>query len=180
MFFIRFWVKTHKFRLFGFLVDFICKTWQNLGIFIYLYNALQEKILSNLTNKKTVNCMSKKKILLTQISLLMVVVLFLADKSMVFSWIKNFVNMTHSAELEYIFTQLFLPSKAIYELSQVFSFLCFVKMLLVVSAVAVLVLLLFVNVVRHSANIKKAQSIKVSEVAENNQFTYKMQEKFLC
>ncbi len=110
----------------------------------------------------------------------MVVFLFLADRSMVVNWIKNFANMTQSAELEFIFTQLLLPTKTIYEVTQAISFFYLLRMLLMVSAIAMLVLLWFVQVTRNTADIASAQNIKVSEVAENNQFTYKMQEKFLC
>ena len=88
--------------------------------------------------------------------------------------------MTQSAELERIISQLLVPSKTIYELSQAISFFYLLKLLVVVSVVAILLLFLFVEVVRFTANVKKAQTVKVSEVAENNQFTYKKQEKFLC
>ena len=140
----------------------------------------QEKIVSALKGKNTIRSMSKKKVLMTQISLLLVVLLFLADRSMVFNWVRNFINMTHSAELEHIFTQLLVPSKTIYELSQAISFFYLLKMLLVVSAVVMLLLFIFVEIVRFTGDVKKAQTVKVSEVAENSQFTYKKQEKFLC
>ena len=136
--------------------------------------------MSKVTGKKTIGSLSKKNLFLTQLSLLMVVVLFLADKSMVFNWIRNFINMTHSAELEYIFTQLLLPSKTIYELSQAISFFYLLKVLVLVSAIAMIILLFFMQVTRHRVNVSKAQVVKVSEVAEDNQFTYKKQEKFLC
>lgn len=162
------------------MVDFIYKLWQNLGIIYNYTQSLAGEIVSNLTKKNTIRSLDRKKIFLSQIALLLVVFLFLADRSMVFSWIKNFTNMTQSAELERIISQLLVPSKTIYELSQAISFFYLLKLLVVVSVVAILLLFLFVEVVRFTANVKKAQTVKVSEVAENNQFTYKKQEKFLC
>ena len=136
--------------------------------------------MSKVTGKKTIGSLSKKSLFLTQLSLLMVVVLFLADKSMVFNWIRNFINMTHSAELEYIFTQLLLPSRAIYELSQAISFLYLLKALVVVSIVTMLLLLFVVSIVYRAKDNRKEHPVKISEVTEDNQFTYKLQEKFLC
>ena len=136
--------------------------------------------MSSLSGKSTIRSMSKRRLVLAQLSLLMAVMLFLADKSMIYSWIRNFSNMTQSLELERLISQLLAPGKAIYELSQAISFFYLIKMFIVVSVAVMLVLLFFVEMFRTTVDIKKAQTIKVSEVAENNQFTYKMQEKFLC
>ena len=180
MFFIIYIIIIYKFHFFGNLIDFICKLWQNLGIIDDYVHGLTGENVSNLTKKTTIRSLDKKKVFLSQIALLAVVFLFLADRSMVFSWIKNFTNMTQSAELERIVSQLLVPSKTIYELSQAISVFYILKMLVVVTVATMLLLFFFQFVVSYTTTDRKVLAVKTPEVAENNQFTYKEQEKFLC
>jgi len=136
--------------------------------------------MRSLSKKSAIKPMNKKRIFLSQFALLLVVVLFLADRSMLVSWARNFLNMINAGETEWILSQIIAPGKAIFELSQAIGLIYFFRLVVVVSTITMLLLVFFMYVDRCTEDITSAQTIKVSEVAENNQLIYKEQQRFLC
>lgn len=134
--------------------------------------------LAETANKKP---MTRRKFLFNQIALLIVVSLFLIDKSMFTCWVRNFFNMLHIGDAEPIVMALFTPIKAVHFLAPAISQLCLLQFVFAFSfARVVFVLALCQTRLNWVVTVQSISEPKVNDNLENCQFTYKETQRFLC
>ncbi len=134
--------------------------------------------LAETQNKKP---MTKRRFLYNQIALLIVVSLFLIDKSMFTCWVRNFFNMLHISEAEPVVMALFAPINAVHLLAPAISQLCLLQIVFIFSYIQ---LTFFIEIVLDMFETQVAtESVsepKFNDTLENCQFTYKEIQRFLC
>lgn len=136
--------------------------------------------MSDCHNKSTIKNMSKKKMLLTQIALLVVVALFLADRSMLVSWVRNFLNMLHLGDVDGVMAFIFAPCKAIFESCQAIGLIYFLRFVFVISMVSMIVVYCYFCVSSYNCNISNIHSVTTGTIIGDDQYIYKRQQRFLC
>lgn len=136
--------------------------------------------MSNCQNKSTIKSMSKKKMFLTQIALLVVVALFLADRSMLVSWVRNFLNMLHLGDVEGVIAFIFAPCRAIFDSCQAIGLIYFLRFVFIISIASMIVVFCFQYVSNYNCSISNIHSVKTGTIIDNDQHIYKKQQRFLC
>lgn len=136
--------------------------------------------MSNCQKKTTIKNIGKKKVLLAQVALLFVVVFFLADRSMLVSWVRNFLNMLNLGDVDGIIAMIFAPCKAIYESFQAIGILYLLRFVFVISMVSMIVVYCYFYVSSYNCNISNIHSVTTGTIIGDDQYIYKRQQRFLC
>lgn len=138
--------------------------------------------MSKASKEKTIKPMTRKKFLFNQISLLIVVALFLIDKSMFYSWVRNFFNMLNISNIEPVFMALWMPVRVTHGIFHLLSPLYLLQFVIIISFVKFAFMpLVDITFVRTDENLdEKLTSRWVNDAVENSQFTYLQTQRFLC
>lgn len=137
--------------------------------------------MSKLAQPSTKKPMTRRKFLLNQIALLIVVSLFLVDKSMFTSWIRNFFNMLNITNAEPIIMALMTPIRAVHILAPAISQLCLLQMVFAFSYIRLVFVLFFsIKELNNVIVVEKLSLPKMNDNLENCQLTYKETQRFLC
>lgn len=126
--------------------------------------------------------MTRKKFLFNQFSLLIVVALFLIDKSMFYSWVRNFFNMLNISNIEPIVMALWAPIKAVHGIVHLLSPLYLLQFVLIISIAEVSLGVFFRMASGWVAldSINTIPSLEINDTVENSKFTYLQTQRFLC
>lgn len=137
--------------------------------------------MSKVSKEKT-TMPTRRKFLLNQISLLIVVALFLVDKSMFYSWIRNFFNMLNISNIEPIFMALWMPVRVTHGIFHLLSPLYLLQFVFILSFVRfVFIPLVDLLFVRNGEDTnEKMTAHTINDTVENSQFTYLQIQRFLC
>lgn len=138
--------------------------------------------MSEASKEKTTRPMTRKRFLFNQISLLIVVALFLIDKSMFTCWVRNFFNMLNISNIEPIVMALWMPVRVTHGIFHLLSPLYLLQFVIIISFVKFAFMpSVDITFVRSDENLnEKLASRAVNDTLENSQFTYLQTQRFLC
>ena len=121
----------------------------------------------------------KKTIFSFNCLLLIVSMVFVCNRSLIVSEVKNLLQLFQLEGLESILGACLLPSKTIIEFSQFVSILCLFEVVFAIS-ITFLCLILFIEIVEKKIIKDKSSYIVCSDAVLSGKNTYKETLRFLC